>query len=178
MKKIALLMASIFSLGAQANTVEPEKYIAQSFSGLKNATEAHSSSWGLGSEKHWSVDLNLGKVRFDFSDGKVAEAPVQIIGTYSPNGTFMWGWEHPSVPSELSEHANFVKTFGHKYQLSELVTHVVKLSEERAWEYTALAMRLGKANGAYRADAGGGTQVYMTFGEITLSNSELKKQSK
>ena len=36
MKKIALLMASIFSLGAQANTVEPEKYIAQSFSDWLN----------------------------------------------------------------------------------------------------------------------------------------------
>lgn len=175
MKKIALLMASIFSLGAQANTVEPEKYIAQSFSGLQDVTAVHSSSWGLGSEKNWGVDLNSGKIRFDFSDGKVAEAPIQIIGTYSPNGTFMWGWEHPSVPNELSKHAALVKTFGDKYKLSELVAHVVKLSEERAWEYTALAMRLGKANGAYRADAGGGTQVYMTFGEITLSNNELKK---
>lgn len=35
--------------------------------------------------------------------------------------------------------------------------------------------KLGKANGAYRADVGGGSLVYMTFGEITLSNNELKK---
>ena len=43
------------------------------------------------------------------------------------------------------------------------------MSKQEAWEFTALAMRLGNASGAYRVDAGRGTLVYITYGEVSLS---------
>jgi hypothetical protein len=43
----------------------------------------------------------------------------------------------------------------------------VRCPEDKAWEFTAVAVRLGSANGAYRGPSGA-TYVFMTFGEITL----------
>ena len=57
---------------------------------------------------------------------------------------------------------------GEKYKLPNLVTRIVKISEKQAWEYTALAMRLGKVSGAYRAK-NGKTRIYMTFGKVSIS---------
>ena len=154
-----------------ADSFSPEEYIAQSFMGLQAATEAHANTWGLGTEANWGVDLNTGKINFSFEDGKVATADVQVIGTFASNGTFMWGWDHPSVKGQPAEHAKLLKAFGEKYNVSDLLTQPVKISDQQAWEYTALAMRLGENIGAYRANAGGGTWVYMTFGEIELKKS-------
>lgn len=170
MKKLLLiLLIASWGFNVTADEIEPEKFIAQSLAGLQDVSNVHSQTWGFGSEETWGVDQDTGKISFYFADGKLAEAPVQIIGTYAPNGTFMWGWNHPSVQEPLSSDANLVRDFGEKYQLNKLLTQQVEISEQEAWEYTALAMRLSNANGAYRADAGGGTLVYMTFGEIKLS---------
>lgn len=169
MKKFLLsLLAGITSF-SHAESLKPEQYIAQSYVGLQDVTAVHSKTWGLGSEANWGVDLNAGKISFIFEDGKKAIADVQVIGTFSPNGTFMWGWDHPSVKGEPAKHAMLLKTFGEKHQIKELLTQPVKITEQQAWEYTAVAMRLGNNNGAYRANAGGGTWVYMTFGEVSLS---------
>ena len=170
MKRILLiLLITSWGINVAADEIEPEKFIAQSFAGLQDVSNIHSQTWGFGSEETWGVDQDTGKISFYFSDGTVAEAPVQIIGTYAPNGTFMWAWDHPSVHEPLSSDAKLVKEFGEKHQLKKLLTQQVRITEHEAWEYTALAMRLSSANGAYRADAGGGTLVYMTFGEIKLS---------
>lgn len=170
-KKIAALMASL-GMGVQAETIDPQKYIAQSYAGLQEVTQVHSQTWGLGQEVNWGVDQNTGLITFLFEDGKKAEAPVQIIGTYSPaDGSFMWGWDHPSVDPALGEAAALLKQFGEEHQISKLTSQPVDLSEQEAWEFTALAMRLADNNGAYRADAGGGTLVYMTFGKISLSQT-------
>tara|TARA_R110001599_G_scaffold339153_1_gene558583 strand:- start:548 stop:1057 length:510 start_codon:yes stop_codon:yes gene_type:complete len=168
MKKFIAVLITLFTVGVQAEMENSEEYIQQSYAGLQALTEAH-KSWGLGSEVNWGVDMNTGKISFIFADGKKAEADVQIIGTYSPNGTFMWGWDHPSVKGNLGSNAALLKEFGEKHKLHELTDQPSKISEQRAWEYTSLAVRLAETNGAYRANAGGGTLVYMTFGEIKLS---------
>lgn len=168
---IACFLATL-GIGTHADEMDPQAYIAQSVAGLQDATKAHAQLWGLGQEITWSVDQNTGLISFIFTEGKKIEAPVQIIGSYSSSqGTFMWGWEHPSVQPGIDEAATLVKEFGKKYALAKLTTQPVTLTETEAWEFTALAMRLANANGAYRADAGGGTWVYMTFGKVSLSQS-------
>ena len=172
MKKFIATITAVLSIGTQAEGMDPQKYIAQSYAGLQDVTQAHAESWGLGKEINWSVDQASGKLSFIFEDGKKAEAPVQIIGTYSSKqGSFMWGWDHPSVQPGIGDAAALVKKFGEEHGLSKLRTQPVAMSEQEAWELTALAMRLSKANGAYRANAGGGTLVYMTFGKVSLVQS-------
>ncbi|WP_448570035.1 DUF6882 domain-containing protein [Thalassotalea ganghwensis] len=147
-----------------------EGFIEGSMEALRMVTDAHTKTWNLGSEDTWNVDQDTGTIIFNFSDGSIASAPVQIVGSFnSQDQSFMWGWEHPSVAPELQQSALAVKAFAKEKKLKEFLTQKVTCDENRAWEYAALAMRISDANCAYRAEASPGTFVFMNFGEITLS---------
>lgn len=94
---------------------------------------------------------------------------MQIVGAYNTdNGTFLWGWDHPSVAERLNKHAALAKQFGLDNGLAQCKERMVECTENEAWEFTAVAARLGEANGAYLGPAGTAL-VFMTFGEIKLS---------
>jgi hypothetical protein len=169
-------MALVTSIFAASSAAAPpsipdtvEFFVKQSLEGLKAQTTAHSATWHFGKEKSWSVDQDQGVIQFLFADGVVATAPVQIIGTYNPqSGTFLWGWDHPSVAEPLRRAAALVRSYGAKHNVVRFTEREVKCTEAEAWEFTAIAARLDSANGAYRANSGG-PLVYMTFGEVTLA---------
>lgn len=165
---VLLIVGWIILTSAHAEINDAKSYIEQSLEKLSAATINHRKTWGFGKANTWSVDQKKGLIRFNFSNGKVVTAPVQIIGTYADNGTFMWSWDHPSVEAALNKHASLVKQFGKKHKLRTLLIRTVKISEKDAWKYTALAMRLGNASGAYRAKSGK-TWIYMTFGKVSVS---------
>jgi len=147
----------------------PDLYIQQSLEGLRTQTAAHSSTWHLGDEENWAADQETGRITFTFADGTVAEADMQIVGTYNTDdGTFLWGWDHPSVAEPLSKHAALARQFGMDNGLPQYTERMVECTEDQAWEFAAVAARLGEANGAYRGPAGTAL-VFMTFGEIKLS---------
>lgn len=175
MKKILSTLATSLGLTACAqtplnntNSFGANEFIEQSFAGLQGSTQIQAETWGLGSEQRWSVDQDQGTLTWYFADGKQAVAPVQMIGTYY-QGEFLWGWDHPSVKAGLDQAAHQVKAWGEEHNLPHLTERKVAISDIEAWKYTALAMRLDKASGAFRAIAGGGTTVFMTFGKVTVS---------
>lgn len=172
MKKLFFGLATLFAT-SNVNSAETlpdsvQLYIRQGIEGLKQQTSAHTATWHFGQEKTWSVDQDKGLIYFIFPNKIVASAPVQIIGTYNPkDGTFLWGWDNPSVDDKLKRAANLVKEYGEKNKISMFTKREIPSTEEKAWEFVALAARLDAANGAYRAKTGGPI-VYMTFGEIKL----------
>ena len=149
--------------------MDVQQVIDRSVEGLRAKTKAHAETWRLGQEENWSLDQDNGVIVFSFADGTVATAPVQVVGTYnSDDGTFFWGWDHPSIKEPLQAHAKLVKAYGEKNNVKQFTMQQVKCSEMEAWTFTAVAVQLAEANGAYRADAGG-PLVFVTFGEIKLS---------
>lgn len=147
-----------------------EGFISGSLEGLQMTTAAHNGTWHFGEEKSWNVDQDTGQIVFSFADGVIASAQAQIVGTFnSRDNTFMWGWDHPSVVPALQENALRVKAFGEEHGVGELITQKVQCNEKRAWDYTALAMRLSEANGGYRGEASPGTFVFLNFGEVLLT---------
>jgi hypothetical protein len=149
-------------------SVDPTVFIQQAIEGLRTQTAAHASMWHLGEEESWSADQETGRIAFTFSDGTIAEADMQIVGTYNTeDGTFLWGWDHPSIEEPLRDHAKLAKVFGEQHGLAHYTERKIECTEDEAWEFTAVAARLGNANGAYRGPAGTAL-VYMTFGEIKL----------
>jgi hypothetical protein len=138
---------------------------------LRLKTQAHIAGWGLGSTDRWDMDQNDGRLVFTSKD-VTAAAPAQIIGTYSTQtGTFLWGWDHPSVLPPLQEHARKVREYGELHGIPALTTRKLECTEDEAWEFTALACHLCEAQGAYRGPAGAAL-VFMTFGEVTLSKTK------
>ncbi len=120
------------------------------------------------------MDQDTGLITFT---GKqvTATAPVQIIGTCNTqDGTWLWGWDHPSVADALAEHARRVHEYGEQHGIAELTTRKLACDEMQAWAFTALACHLCEAQGAYRGPAGTAL-VYMTFGGVTLSPSKPRR---
>ena len=123
----------------------------------------------LGDEQsEFDVDLETGVIRFT-SATKVVSAPVQVIGTYNTlDGTFLWGWDHPSVPEPLAADARLAREFGRRQDLELFTTRKVECTEDEAWVFTAVALYLSGAQGTYRAPFGT-TMVFMTFGDVTIA---------
>ncbi len=145
--------------------------IEQSMEELRLKTGAHDSLWHLG-ESDWSVDQTEGTIVFTTPKDTTVTCPVQIIGTYNTaDGTWLWGWDHPSVQPPLQEHAKRLREYGEKHHIASLTTRKLKCSEGEAWEFTALACNLCDAQGAYRGPTGP-TRVFMTFGEVSMSATE------
>ena len=135
---------------------------------LRAKTRAHTEGWGLGTCDRWDLDQQDGRLVFT-SPKLVATAPAQIIGTYSTqSGTWLWGWDHPSVEPALQKDAKRVLEFGEQNEVEVLTTRKLECSEDEAWEFTALACHLCGAQGGYRGPAGPAL-VFMTFGKVTLS---------
>lgn len=140
----------------------------RAISGLELKTDANSKTWGLATAS-WDVDLDRGVIEFRNDKGWLISAPVEVIGTYNTlDGTFMWGWDHPSVPEQSAHAAKQVLEYGKRHKINKMTTRVIKISEKDAWQFTALADYLTSGNGAYRGPAGS-THVFMTFGEVTIS---------
>ena len=88
----------------------PEDFIESALEELKLQTKAHKSSWKLGEEKSWKVDLKEGILALLFSNNTQGIIPIQVVGTHNvADNTFLWGWDHPSVPDVLSKHAFLAK---------------------------------------------------------------------
>jgi hypothetical protein len=150
---------------------DSSSFVEAAVEGLRQQTSAHSATWHLGQEQNWAADLHTGSLVLTFADGTVATAAIQVVGTYNTlDGTFLWGWDHPSVPEALRSHARLAKQWGESAKVSEFTERIVKCSEDDAWRFAAVANRLAHANGVYRGRAGT-TLVFMTFGEVKLEKS-------
>lgn len=102
----------------------------------------------------WTVDLEAGTLIF--TDGSSTRSvPVQVAGTHVPDDhTWMWGWEHSSVPDELAVAANRLRAYGERHHRSDLTTSPVPADEELARGYAAVAAYLAGARGVFRATSG------------------------
>ncbi len=118
----------------------------------------------------WEVDLNAGTIAFVGSK-ITATAPVQVIGTYnSADRSWLWGWDHPSVPPPAAFAANTKKAYGERHALKTYTTRKIVCSQPDAWQFAAVASYLTGAQGAYRG-VSGTTFVFMTFGTVTLKKA-------
>ncbi|POP44035.1 hypothetical protein CHU32_15365 [Superficieibacter electus] len=148
---------------------EPDLTIARANNEMQLRTQAAVEMWGIDTAS-WAVDLDEGIITFTSDEkGMVITAPVQVIGTYNTDdGTWLWGWDHPSVSESLGEFARRVRDFGEQYGREKLTTRQIAASMEEAWEFTALACHLGGGQGGYNG-ASGSTRVFMVYGSVTVN---------
>lgn len=144
------------------------EFIEMCLEELRLKTEAHDGIWQL-SSADWNIDLDAGTVTFHAPSGMIATGPVQIIGTYNTqDSTWLWGWDHPSIPEHCAQHAKQLFTFGEQKGITDLTTRKLQLTEENCWEFAAIACKLCDAQGAYRAPSDT-TLIFLTFGDMQLT---------
>ncbi|WP_104086431.1 DUF6882 domain-containing protein [Arthrobacter sp. GMC3] len=147
----------------------PQDYVAASVEGMTRVQQIHANTWGLNSsESRWNVNMDEGKVTFTFPD-KVVTADIQVVGTLN-EGTFLWGWDHPSVPIPLRHAALAAREWGAQNDLPNFTERKVIADMAAAWEFTAVAARQINASGTYSGNAGT-AHVFITFGPLTITNN-------
>ncbi|OYT86814.1 MAG: hypothetical protein CFE46_15375 [Burkholderiales bacterium PBB6] len=148
------------------------QYMNAAREGLAVQTSAHTATWHFGEELTWAANLDTGTIVFSFSDGVTAPAPIQVVGSYNTaDGTFLWGWDHPSVPQDLRKHAVLARQWGEKHRVQAFTSRKVQCTEDDAWGFAATTNRLAQANGVYRGPSDT-ARFFMTLGEITLARAE------
>lgn len=147
---------------------EPDRSLDASVHYASALTNAHNATWRFNTSS-WAVDLDAGTITFTNELGWHVTAPVQVVGTLNTaDGTWLWGWDHPSIPVALRRHAELVRAFGAEHGLEAFTTRHIEASEEDAWQFTALASYLARSQGVYRGPASDTTFVFMSFGELTI----------
>ena len=159
-------------MSATSRETNIAEFIKASREGLAVQTQSHREVWGFGSEETWSADLDRGVIEFQFADGKHVSAPIQVVGSYNTDdNTFLWGWDHPSVPSELAHHAGLARAWGEECGSPPFTDRKIACSEDDAWSFAAVANRLGEGNGVYRGPAGS-AYFFMTLGRLTIERPD------
>ena len=145
-----------------------DAYLEKANHHLEALTDGHRQLWDFGSADRWDADQETGIITWTFPDGVTVEAPFQIVGTYnSKSGTFLWGWDHPSVAEPLRKDAEAVRQFAVAHELDVLQDRKLECDLDAAWELAALATLICDRQGAYRGPAGPAF-VFMTFGEVEI----------
>jgi hypothetical protein len=156
---------------------EPDITVARAINEIQMRTQTAIEVWGLDAAA-WDVDLEAGTITFTNAvKNLVVSAPVQVIGTLNTeDNTWLWGWDHPSVPAPLGEHARSVRDFGNRYGLEDLTTRKISASMDDAWRFTALGCHLGGAQGGYSGQSGS-ARVFMTYGTVTIRKLDTDQQA-
>lgn len=132
--------------------------------------QAH-ASWGLGTADHWGLDQTTGLITWTFPD-KTATAPAQILGSYSPSGgTWMWAWANESILPAMSRDSLAVRTWAEANGHDAFTIPRPDADAEQAASLVAVAVRVTKATGYYRAPGERSTTV-ITFGPVTLTAAD------
>ena len=153
-----------------ASDFDLESYLEKANDHLDAQMQALDVAWFFGKAR-WDADQETGILKWTFEDGRTAEAPFQIVGTYSTSsGTFLWGWDHPSVLAPLQKDAKAVKAFAKEHGIGSLLERKVTCTEDEAWEFAAIANLLCERQGVYRGPSGS-ARVFMTFGEVTVRDA-------
>jgi hypothetical protein len=151
----------------EADALGVDTLAALGLSTIHITTETYTDLFGL-DRADWHVVLSDGEITFT-TPTRRAVARVQVIGTLDPaDDTWLWGWDHPSIPEPCAAAAGRVRAFGERNGLAYLTDRKVTCSQEDAWHYTSLAVRLGEETCAYRGPTDG-PFVFMTFGAITVT---------
>ena len=150
-------------------TLPHETVLARAREELSIKTGLHDRLFGL-AEADWAADLDAGTLTFTSeAKGVTATCDCQVVGTLNTDdGTWLWGWDHPSVPPGRDRHAAAVKAYGEAKGLPDLTTRKLDASEDDGWTFVALACHLSDAQGAYRGPAGA-ARVFFTYGEPRIA---------
>ncbi|HEX4018049.1 MAG TPA: hypothetical protein VHX15_15045 [Frankiaceae bacterium] len=135
---------------------------------IQRSVQAHVARWGLGSADRWDLDQTTGVIRWTFAD-KIVEAPAQFTGTYSARGrSWMWAWANDTLLPAMCRTSGEVRRWGEANGHVFLQRPQVEASAEQAEDIAAIAFRISRATGFYRAPAGASV-LYLTFGTVTIT---------
>lgn len=117
----------------------------------------------LGDVADYRLNTKKGRLTLMFTDGTDVSADAQVAGTYSDDGTWMWGWGHPDVPEPMQQAAWAVQQFGARQEIEELLSRGGPVDETRLNDFLAICAYISDADGVYLGDHGAGGKVCICY---------------
>ena len=111
----------------------------------------------------YRLNLKKGRLTLEFDDAPEVSADAQIAGTYSDDGTWMWGWGHPDAPTPMQQAAWAVQQFGERQEIEELLSRGGPVDEARLNDFLAICAYISNADGVYLGDHGAGGKVCVCY---------------
>jgi hypothetical protein len=138
---------------------------------IERTAAAHAKRWGLGTADSWVFDGSHGTLQWTFSDHS-AEAAAQILGSWSSAASsWRWAWANDSLPNQLRAASETVRDWGHVHEQQMLTMPTLEgVDEHQAGDLAAIAFRLTRATGFYRAPSNGPI-LFMTFGPVSITTA-------
>jgi hypothetical protein len=127
-------------------------------------------------------DMQAGTVTY--GKGKIPEviAEIQVVGTTNiVDGDWMWGWANSCWPATAVEDIQRVREFGEKHGIEELTRARLIPAEDlegMARGFTAIAVRVVDALGAFRLPRDDGAGCYMLVKSINWARSEQREATR
>jgi hypothetical protein len=167
----------IFKRKSRNESSDLGQILLQGHDMIAQTARSHHEQWGFGSAERFEFDGDAGVLRWIFAD-HLAEAPVQILGSYSPSTrSWLWAWANESLPEHLRVDSASVRSWGMEHEQPVLIRPAVDdLGEEQAADLAAIAFRLTGATGFYRAPSSGPV-AFMSFGTVTLVGRDGSRRS-
>lgn len=117
----------------------------------------------LGDMTDFRLNLKKGRVVFAFGDAPEVSTQAQVIGTYSDDGSWMWGWGHPDVPAPMQQAAWAVQQFGERQEIDDLLSRGGPIDGMRLAEFQAICAYISDADGVFMGPHGAGGQVAICY---------------
>lgn len=111
----------------------------------------------------FQLSLKKGRITFCLRDTPDVSAEAQVIGTYSDDGSWMWGWGHPDVPAAMQQAAWAVQQFGERQEIEQLMSRGGAISPEQLVEFQAICAYISDADGVFMGSHGGAGQVCVCY---------------
>jgi len=148
------------------------KFLDQCLEEFTKQQKAHSDKWGIDDCETWSVEQATGTIIFTNTrkGHKKVVGKVQIIGSFnSDDNSWRWAWANKTVKEDLQKDALTLKEYGEKNKLKQLTKETWEGEMNDGWKMTALAVKLLKADCAYRGPAGK-LYVFMTIRDLKVAD--------
>lgn len=124
----------------------------------------------LDEARDFRLNQKKGRIVWSFDNAPDVAADAQVIGTYSDDGSFMWGWGHPDVVVPMQQAAWAVQQLGERQEIEALLTRGGPTEAERLKEYMAICAYVSNADGVFAGAHGGGGKVCVCY----YLNDQLK----
>jgi hypothetical protein len=135
---------------------------------IARLARAH-AGWGLTAGTPWVLDQPAGLIIWTLP-GRVATAPVQILGTYhAPGATWQWAWANRTILPALTHDSRVVCEWAAHHGHDHLAAPELRAADDIVATVAALAVRVTGATGFFRG-TGGPLVPFATFGPVTFGD--------
>jgi hypothetical protein len=166
------LLKKIF--GLQTSILDYETYAEKCVEKLKVSQDKFLKEFDINSYKKWFYNQDTRLLTLKKEENEVNFKFFNVGSFSNKSNTWKWSWDNDSVIESNKKQTKIVKAFGLKSNYLKLTNGYFESNEVEAWEFAAIALKIGKGIGVYRAVADNQLQIYFVIIEH-VSNEVAQK---